>query len=148
MIYYLSLGSNLGECERHLREATRLLQERAGEVLRCSSFFYSEPWGFQSENSFCNCCLALQTTLQPLDLLHLTQQIEREMGRTIKSSGVGDYHDRIIDIDLLLCYLTDSPDSTSLPLSRGALTLPHPLMRQRDFVMVPLREIIPPGLLD
>ena len=137
---YLSLGSNLGNREAYLRQAVALLSERAGKVVICSDYYYSKPWGFASANDFCNICLALDTPLSPIELLHCTQAIEREMGRTHKSEG-GHYTDRIIDIDLLLYY---TADGTSVPCATQELTLPHPLMQEREFVMKPLGEILHP----
>ena len=136
MLSYLSLGSNLGNKEDNLTKAVSLISEKVGKVVRRSSFYYSEPWGFQSENSFVNLCIAVETSLAPLDLLHTTQLIERTMGRTRKSKD-GLYHDRIIDIDILLY----GDQHISLP----ELQIPHPLMRRRDFVMIPLREIMDTG---
>ena len=100
MQVYIALGSNLGNKRRNLVTAAALLAERAGEVGAISSFYETEPWGFESEHSFLNAALMLETTLAPLDLLRLTQEVERELGRTAKSDSV--YHDRLIDIDLLL----------------------------------------------
>lgn len=136
MLSYLSLGSNLGNKEDNLNKAVSLISEKVGKVVRRSSFYYSEPWGFQSENSFVNLCIAVETSLAPLDLLHSTQLIERTMGRTRKSKD-GLYHDRIIDIDILLY----GDQHISLP----ELQIPHPLMTRRDFVMIPLREIMDTG---
>ena len=104
-----------------------------GDVLALSGFYETEPWGFQSENTFLNAALRLETSLSPLELLKATQQIEVEMGRTQKSNGT--YHDRIIDIDILLY--------DDLILQTPELTLPHPLMQDRRFVMEPLLEIAP-----
>ena len=78
--------------------AAALLAERVGDVLALSGFYETEPWGFQSENTFLNAALQLDTSLSPLELLKATQEIEIEMGRTQKSNGA--YHDRIIDIDI------------------------------------------------
>ncbi len=136
---YLSLGSNLGDREQNLLHALQLIGARIGSLVRCSSFYYSEPWGFQSEHSFCNLCVSFCTSLSPLEILHATQQIERAMGRTHKSHH-GHYQDRLIDIDLLL-YIT--PDGRSLPILTPDLTLPHPLIHLRSFVMTPLIEILP-----
>lgn len=113
--------------------AAALLAERAGDVLALSGFYETEPWGFRSENTFLNGALQLETSLSPLELLETTQQIEVDMGRTQKSNGV--YHDRIIDIDILLY--------DDLVMQSPELTLPHPLMHQRSFVMEPLAEIAP-----
>lgn len=130
---YLSLGSNLGDREATMRRAIDLLNERAGSVDRQSSFIETEPWGFESTNKFLNMCVRLLTTLSPEQLLMATKQIERELGRTQKSVN-GQYHDRPIDIDILMY--------DDLQLSTPDLTLPHPHMQEREFVMIPLREIL------
>ncbi len=131
---YLSLGSNLGDREDMLRRAITLIEERVGAVQRVSSFIETEPWGFESEHPFLNAAVMVLTTLSPIECLDATQQIERELGRKKKSKG-GIYHDRPIDIDLLLY--------GDLKLSTPRLTIPHPHMYERDFVMIPLREILP-----
>lgn len=136
--YYLSLGSNLGEREQTLNQAIDMINDRIGCVRARSSYYYSEPWGFESKHSFCNICLRIETNRQPLEVLHLTQDIERSLGRQQKSQN-GEYHDRTIDIDLLLCLDGDH----SLERCTPELVLPHPLMNERDFVMIPLREICP-----
>ena len=131
---YLSLGSNLGDRAENLHRAIALIGERIGTVQRISSFIETEPWGFQSEHPFLNAACLVLTTLPPIECLDRTQQIERELGRTTKSCG-GIYHDRPIDIDLLMY--------DDIQLSTPRLTLPHPRMHERDFVMIPLREILP-----
>ena len=131
---YLSLGSNLGDRAENLRRAIAFIGERVGKVQRVSSFIETEPWGFQSEHPFLNAACLVLTTLSPLECLDATQQIERELGRRTKSSG-GIYHDRPIDIDLLMY--------DDLQLSTPRLTLPHLHMHERDIVMIPLREILP-----
>ena len=130
---FLSLGSNLGNREETLHRAIELIGERIGTVQRVSSFIETEPWGFQSEHPFLNAACKVLTTLTPRQCLRETQRIERELGRTSKSRH-GIYHDRPIDIDLLLY--------GDLHLSTPTLTLPHPRMYERDFVMIPLREIM------
>lgn len=131
---YLSLGSNIGDREETLHRAIALIQERIGTVQRVSSFIETEPWGFKSKNRFLNAACLVQTMLSPEECLEATQQIERELGRKRKSRN-GRYHDRTIDIDLLLY-----GDQT---ISTPRLTIPHPRMQERDFVMIPLREILP-----
>jgi 2-amino-4-hydroxy-6-hydroxymethyldihydropteridine diphosphokinase len=129
---FLGVGSNLGDKVWNLQEAIRLIGERVGTVVRQSSFIETAPWGFESENSFLNAAICCETEKTPREVLLLTQQIERDMGRTQKSVSVG-YADRPIDIDILLYddQTVDEPD----------LKIPHPLMHQRDFVMIPLKEI-------
>ena len=128
----MGLGSNLGDKRENLACAIRLIGERVGKVLRVSSFIETEPWGFESENSFVNAVILCETSLTPRQVLRVTQKIEREMGRKKKSTN-GGYADRCIDIDILLYdeLRVDEPD----------LQIPHPLMLKRDFVMIPLREI-------
>ena len=133
MLVYIALGSNLGNKRRNLITAAALLAERAGEVGAISSFYETEPWGFESEHSFLNAALMLETTLAPLDLLRITQEVERELGRTAKTDSV--YHDRLIDIDLLL-YGEEV-------INQPGLQIPHPLMHRRAFVMTPMAEIAP-----
>lgn len=132
-LVYLGLGTNIGNKRKNMVTAAALLAERAGDVLSLSSFYETEPWGFASENTFLNAALELETDCSPMELLRLTQQIERAMGRTQKSDG--SYHDRIIDIDILL-YGNEV-------VHHEDLVVPHPLMQQRLFVMQPLAEIAP-----
>ena len=130
---YLSLGSNLGDREAVLLEAVKRIDERVGKVLVRSSFYYSKPQGFVSENDFVNLVVRCSTSLSPYEVLWLTQEIERELGRTQKSHD-GIHHDRTIDIDILIYGDED--------INTPELVSPHPLMRERDFVMIPLREIM------
>ena len=124
----------MGDRRSLLNRAIALIEERVGAVQRVSSFIETEPWGFESANPFLNAAVMVKTTLSPIECLDATQQIERELGRKKKSKG-GKYHDRPIDIDLLLY--------GDLKLSTPRLTIPQPHMYERDFVMIPLREIMP-----
>lgn len=130
---YLSLGTNLGNRKRNIREAIEKIEELIGVVERQSALYETKPWGFSSPNDFINACVLVETVMAPRQLLEATQRIEREMGRTLKSAN-GEYHDRIIDIDILMYddLKVDEPD----------LKIPHPLMDEREFVMVPLKEIL------
>ena len=129
---YLGLGSNQGDRAAQIARAIELISERVGRVIRQSSVIETNPWGFTSGNKFLNCAILCETALLPFPLLRVTQQIERELGRHYKG---GAYRDRSIDIDILLYddVTIDTPD----------LQIPHPLMEQRDFVMIPLNEIKP-----
>ena len=122
----------MGRREENLRRAVLLIGERVGEVLRQSSVLETEPWGYESDNKFLNAVILCQTELSPRQLLQAVKQIERDMGRVAKSK-VCRYADRPIDIDILLYdnLTVDDPD----------LKIPHPLMHERDFVMIPLNEI-------
>ena len=96
MLIYLGIGTNLGDREANLREALRWLDERVGERLACSSVYRSAPQGFVSNNEFANIVAVYRTDFSPEEVLLLTQQIERDMGRAEKSVN-GIYHDRVIE---------------------------------------------------
>lgn len=132
-IVYLGLGTNIGNRRGNLVKAAALLAERVGDILALSGFMETEPWGFDSENLFLNAAIKMETPLTPDELLSATQAIEREMGREKKSDGT--YHDRVIDIDILLY--------DSRVIEHPGLIVPHPLMQERLFVMAPLAEIAP-----
>ncbi len=131
---YLSLGSNLGNKAENINSAVELLSERAGKVLKVSSNYETEPDGFVSENAFVNIALSIDTELSALELLEACEQIEKELGRTRKSVNL-NYSDRVIDIDILYF--------NNMQLATDRLTLPHPRMHKRTFVLAPLAEIAP-----
>ncbi|MHB9140391.1 MAG: 2-amino-4-hydroxy-6-hydroxymethyldihydropteridine diphosphokinase [Paludibacter sp.] len=130
---YLGLGTNLGEKERNLHDAVSALGFEVGNVLRLSAFHASLPWGFESPNDFLNAVVLIETNLSPSKLLNKTQEIEKNLGR-IKKSNV-NYTDRIIDIDILFY--------DNLIIEQPKLKIPHPLIMERDFVLIPLAEIAP-----
>lgn len=131
-VAYLALGTNLGDKERNITEAYQRIEGKVGRIERKSSLYHSKPWGFTSRNDFVNTVICCSTNLTPRQLLEATQSIERDMGRTVKSK-CGEYQDRIIDIDIILYdkMTVEEPD----------LHIPHPLMKERLFVMIPLEEI-------
>ena len=130
---YLSIGTNLGNRKRNIREAIDKIGEQIGVVKRQSALYETKPWGYSSPNDFINACVLVLTPMAPRQVLEATQRIEREMGRTLKSVD-GEYHDRIIDIDILMI--------DDLVINEPDLHVPHPLMEERDFVMIPLKEIL------
>ena len=129
---YLSLGTNLGDKKQNLLTAIEEIGKQAGTVVRQSAFHVTAPWGFTSSNTFLNACICISTALSPRRLLETCQAIERQMGRLHKTRD-GQYRDRIIDIDILLY--------DRLTIAEPDLHIPHPLMKEREFVMLPLREI-------
>ena len=153
MLIFLSLGSNLGNREATINQALDLLATQVGPLIKRSSFFYSQPWGFDSPNEFCNLCASFTTSLSPLDLLHTTQSIERALGRTEKTPLTDNhspltahrYSDRPIDIDIIRAFDDNGNEifvNHQSPITNHQLTIPHPLWQQRDFVKVPLAEIM------
>ncbi len=134
---YLSLGTNLGDKPRNLSHALQLIAQRVGKVVAFSKNYETEPWHFSSANRFLNAATAVETMLSPDEALRITKEIELEMGRTAKSHD-GIYADRLIDIDLLL-----SDDAKYASVHTPSLTLPHPHLHERRFVLEPLAEIAP-----
>lgn len=130
---YIGLGSNLGDRQALLEEALQLIDERVGQVERVSSFYETEPWGFVSDNLFLNAAALVLTSLSPHRCLKETQHIERMLGRTDKTVD-GMFQDRPIDIDLLMY--------DDLEINTPELTLPHPHIEEREFVQLPLQEIL------
>lgn len=127
---YLSIGSNIGDREQHLRDAIGRL-ERIGHVVTMSSFYETEPVEFTRQAWFLNCVAGLETAKAPDELMAALLQIERQMGRSreIKKGP------RIIDLDILLFGDT--------VMNETELTIPHPAMHERRFVLQPFAEIAP-----
>lgn len=125
---YLGLGSNLGDRAAHLEDAVHRLTE-LGAVVRRSNIMESKPWGFVEQPDFLNMAVALETSLTPRDLLKGVKRIETDMGRapTFRNGP------RVIDIDILLF--------GDVRMAEPDLVIPHPRMRDREFVMKPLEEI-------
>ena len=143
---YLSLGSNQGDRRKNIEDAISLLNIELGTPYKAvSSFLETEPWGFESESKFVNAAVHYELDLKKgynpeaegLMVLDICKDIERKMGRTGKPQyderGERIYTDRPIDIDILL-FGDEKIDCEEL-------TVPHRLMYERDFVMIPLREI-------
>ena len=129
-VAYLSLGSNIGDRGAHLREAIARLQT-AGKITAISSFYETEPVEFTQQALFLNCAVGLETSLGPEELMSRLLDIERELGRErVQKKGP-----RTIDIDILLF--------GNLAMNFPELTIPHPAMVKRRFVLAPLAEIAP-----
>ena len=127
----ISLGSNLGNKIQHLNQAIQKIEKTVGKIEFISSFHESKAWGYDSENLFVNACITCYTILSPFELLEKLKEIEREMGRVKTVDG---YEDRCIDLDIIF-YNVDS-------IQTEILTIPHPHVKIRDFVMIPLTEIV------
>ena len=126
---YVALGSNLGDREENLCTALKHLQENGIEVIKTSTFIETEPYGVTDQPGFVNAVCQVETELAPLELLRLLLNIEQEMGRV----RLRRWGERNIDLDLLLY--------EDAVLESEELTLPHPDMQNRDFVLLPLAEI-------
>ena len=137
----LLLGGNKGDMNTTLQRAIELLSERVGEVVATSSIYRSEAWGFSCDAEFYNQAVVLTTSLEPERLLDVTQSIEAELGRD-RSREMDEkmltkerYCSRTMDIDIM--FYDDEVISTE------RLTIPHPLMQQREFALEPMCELEP-----
>jgi 2-amino-4-hydroxy-6-hydroxymethyldihydropteridine diphosphokinase len=126
----LLLGSNLGNRKQFLDKSMELIKSEVGSVLKVSSVYESEPWGFNSNNLFLNQAIIVETTYQPQTILKKLQKIEKELGRKIKSQT---YQNRTIDIDILFY--------DEMQLESKNLIIPHPKLHLRKFTLIPLIEI-------
>ncbi len=130
----LGFGSNLGDREGLILSAYRLLVEELGELIKKSSFIETSPWGFESDNSFINSVAEFETLKSPFEALEICNRIEKELGRERNPEQKG-YQNRTIDIDILFY--------EDMVLDTPTLKIPHPLIAERDFVLTPLKEILP-----
>lgn len=131
----IALGSNMGNRSFYLRMADCLIGWEVGTVTRRSSVIETPAWGFESD-PFLNQVIVVETGLEPLPLLDALQSIERRLGRAQKSYYLDQqpvYHARTIDLDIL--------DYDRIRYHDERLTLPHPLIAEREFVLAPLREL-------
>ena len=134
------MGGDAGDVKRTLQTAQQLVNDRVGAVLRCSHRYESEPWGFDAATRFSNQAVEVSTDLAPHALLDVLQDIERELGRNraaelLEKTATGArYTSRPIDIDILF-YDDEVIDDERL-------TVPHPLLGEREFALVPLCEIM------
>lgn len=130
----LGFGSNIGNREEYIYSAYRLLEKNLGKKLIVSSFIETMAWGFESENSFINSVAVFETEKTPFEALEICNKIEKELGRQ-RNPFIKGYQNRTIDIDILFYedIIIDTPK----------LKIPHPLIAERDFVLIPLKEVLP-----
>ena len=128
-IAYIGIGSNLGDRHDNCRRAIELLKKSGLIVSKQSSMYETEPWGLIDQPAFVNMAIEIETELDPQGLLTLLKRIEKEMGR----QETARWGPRIIDLDILIY--------DEIVLQNDALTIPHPLMHEREFVLGPLSEI-------
>ncbi|MDP4222862.1 MAG: 2-amino-4-hydroxy-6-hydroxymethyldihydropteridine diphosphokinase [Bacteroidota bacterium] len=131
---FLGLGTNLGDREEFLHKALDLIGRSAGRIDSLSDIYETEPWGFQSENNFLNMVIRIRTKLGPSALLQRLQSIEDQLGRD-RDRDSKSYISRTIDIDILLL--------GNKVINKADLIIPHPMIGDRKFVLVPLCDIAP-----
>lgn len=136
----LLTGGNKGDVKQTLQRAQQLINERIGAVMRCSHRYQSQPWGFEAEQCFSNQAIEVSTDLTPIEVLDAALEIEQELGRSrsaeaLEKTLVGSrYTSRQIDIDIL--FYDDQV------IDHERLTIPHPMLAEREFALVPLCEIM------
>lgn len=133
-VIYLSLGSNTGDRAVFIQQAVKLLENGGHvKVVRYSTLYETEPWGYKNQGWFLNAVIEAKTDFSPVELLNHTQEVEQTLGRV--REGVPRWGERTIDIDILFY----NNEIINLP----ELTIPHKLMHKRAFVLVPLMELVP-----
>lgn len=134
-LFLIALGSNIGERKSYIMNAIAELSIRAGEIEAVSSLYETHPEGFDSQHSFLNAAIALRSNLSPTEMIETTRNIEYALGSLTHRNPDGSYRDRTIDIDIIAC--------DDIILQTEELTIPHPRMHLRRFVLDPLCEIAP-----
>ncbi len=129
---FLGIGGNIGNKADNFNKVYTFIKNELGEIIKSSSVYESPPWGFSADENFWNQVLVLETGFLPLDILQKVTEIENQFGR---EREIGKYNSREMDIDIL--YFDD------LIIETEKLTIPHPRIQQRRFVLVPLNEIAP-----
>ena len=130
-LVYIGIGSNLGSRKENCEKAVNLLSRKGIKVLKCSSFYETEPWGIKEQPKFINAAVEAETDLKPEKLLKTIKGIESDLGR---GSGIR-WGPRLIDLDILLY--------NDLVVKTNNLEIPHPGVKNREFVLKPLSEIAP-----
>ena len=134
MIYYLNIGSNMGDRRDNLYRAVVALAAGTGGCA-ISSIVESEPWGFESENRFLNLGVSLDSTLEPHEMLDRIHDIERRLGSASHRNADGSYIDRLVDIDIVAI--------DDLVIDTPTLQVPHPHLPERDFFLKPMAQLAP-----
>lgn len=134
MEYYLNIGSNIGDRRDNLYRAVAFLVA-GNNSAAVSSIVQSEPWGFESENSFLNLGMKLSSDIAPMEMLDRIHDIERRMGSASHRDAQGGYIDRLVDIDIVAI--------DDLVIDTPVLQVPHPHLPERDFFLLPMMQLAP-----
>ena len=135
MIYYLNIGTNLGDRHANIAAAVAALEQRTRASVRISDAVETPAWGFSSPNDFLNVGVSLKSHIRPLDMLTLLKDIERTMGSSIQRDAAGNYADRIIDIDIVAI--------DEMVVDEPTLQVPHRHLSQREFFLRPMAQLAP-----
>lgn len=132
MVYYINIGSNLGNRLMNLTRAVAAIEKRFG-WFELSHHIESDAWGYESENRFLNVGMAFISDKEPLDVLHILQEVEAEINDTPHRNADGSYRDRRLDIDIMA--------ADGVTMETPELTLPHPRLGERPFFLEPYNEL-------
>ena len=135
MIYYLNIGTNLGDRHANIAAAVAALEQRTRGAVHVSDAVETPAWGFSSPNDFLNVGVSLKSHIRPLDMLTLLKDIERTMGSSIHRDAAGNYADRIIDIDIVAI--------DEMVVDEPTLQVPHRHLAQREFFLRPMAQLAP-----
>ena len=135
MNYYLNIGSNMGNRTRNIARAVRLISRTFNTSIKISAPVTSSPWGFKSKNAFVNEGAILHTDVKPAEVLERLQQVERLISDKPHRNADGSYSDRVIDIDIVAI--------DEMTIDTPSLKVPHPHLPERDFYIIPMRELAP-----
>lgn len=135
--YYLNIGTNLGDRHANLRRAIVALSAGTGGCM-VSDIIESEPWGFASSNRFLNVGVAVDSTLEPHDLLDWLHDIEHRLGSASHRNADGSYTDRLVDIDIMAI---DDEQGNPVVIDTPTLQVPHPHLNDRDFFLIPYHQL-------
>ena len=140
MRYYLNIGTNLGDRTANLRRAIAALSAGTGGC-SVSRVVESEPWGFDSQNAFLNVGVAIDTTMQPLEVLDWLHDIEHRLGSASHRDADGNYVDRLVDIDIMAINQWDGKQWQAVTVDHPRLQVPHPHLHDREFFLQPAHQL-------
>lgn len=135
MRYYINIGSNMGHRYANINTGIEALERAVGPVAMRSGYIVTPAWGFESNNDFVNMAVAIDSHLEPQQMLSTLKSIEDEVGTSVHRNSAGDYCDRIIDLDIMAIdqMVVDEPN----------LQVPHKHMHRRDFFLKPMQQLCP-----
>lgn len=135
MKYYLNVGTNLGDKKKNLLQAVEGIENALAVTSVISDIVESDPWGYTSPNSFMNVGMIVESDIEPMAMLKILQRLETVIGSSSHRNSDGTYADRVVDIDIVAV--------EENVLKTPELTIPHPLMHLRPFVLLPMIELEP-----
>lgn len=142
MKYYINIGSNLGDRRLNISRAVALIEKEFG-YFKISKSVESEPWGFDSANPFLNIAMMFHSDMDPVEVLHTLQKVEKAIDPAPHRDAEGQYIDRRIDIDIMAIEQVNKDGSSqSITVDHPELQVPHPHLFDRPFFIGPLRELI------